>query len=394
MLNTCRRTDQIRPIAIAFTLLFFVHFADAQQMFVSSRNSHEVKLYDFPSGVFIKNFVTAGSGGLSFPQEVLWHPSGFLLVTGRGNTAIKKYDGVTGAYLGNFTSGYALDNPTKTTIWKDSLLYVSQWGASQNKVVRFDFKTGAFVDEFTSIGVPTGDSHAWDAEGNLYVPQWGDGLSGKVLKFDTAGTIIGTFIPTSLLDGPVNIWFDIDGDLWVVDWTRGDLLKFNGMTGALISTAINTSSQLEGFALDSQGFLYLGDWSNNKVFRYDFGTNTLTPFIQTGGLIAPNSILIREAISPAVEAYFERISLSVSPNPAYEAVTLSWFLEKSADAQADVLNVVGQKVATVLSGKQMPGEYNIAWNGLMDNGLRAQAGVYFVRLRVGGAIVTKKLVWQ
>lgn len=41
----------------------------AQQMFVSSRNSHEVKLYDLAPGDFIKNFVTAGSGRYSFPAE-------------------------------------------------------------------------------------------------------------------------------------------------------------------------------------------------------------------------------------------------------------------------------------------------------------------------------------
>lgn len=150
---------------------------------------------------------------------MLWHPDGFLLVTGRGNTAIKKYNGTTGAYLGNFTTGYALDNPTKTTIWQDSLLLVSQWGTTKNKVVRFNFKTGVFVDEFTNIGVPAGDSHAWDTAGNLYVPQWIDGQNGKVLKFDTAGNFVSTCIPTTLLDGPVNLWFDAEGNLFVLDWT-------------------------------------------------------------------------------------------------------------------------------------------------------------------------------
>ncbi len=91
-------------ILLAF-ILFSNVSATTQQVFVNSRNSHEVKLYDL-NGNFIENFVEAGSGGLSFPQEVLWHPDGFLLVTGRGNTAIKKYDGTTGDYLGNFTSAY------------------------------------------------------------------------------------------------------------------------------------------------------------------------------------------------------------------------------------------------------------------------------------------------
>ena len=309
--------------------------------------------------------------------------------------AIKKYDGTTGAYLGNFTSGYPLDNPTKTTFWQDSLIYVSQWGVSQNKVVRFNLKTGVFVDEFTSIGVPTGDSHAWDAAGNLFVPQWGDGLSGRVLKFDTAGVFVSTFIPTSLLDGPVNIWFDTAGDLFVVDWTRGDLLKFNGTTGALISNVINTTSQLEGFAFDSQGRLYLGDWSDNKVYRYDFDSNLLTPFIETGGLLAPNSILIREAASSStLEKSSENIPFSISPNPANESFRVTYFLEKAANVQVDVLNTVGQNIAILFSGNQPEGEHQISWDGSMSNGQKAPPGTYFVRLTASQEMRMLKLVWQ
>jgi len=377
-------------------LLLCINSSQSQTIFVSSRNSHEVKLYDLATGDFIKNFVSAGSGGLSFPQEVLWHPDGFLLVTGRGNTAIKKYDGTTGDYLGNFTSGYSLDNPTKTTIWQDSLLYVSQWGASKNKVVRFDLKTGVFVDEFTKVGVPTGDSHAWDTAGNLYVPQWIDGLNGKVSKFDTAGNFISTFIPTSLLDGPVNLWFDAEGNLFVLDWTRGNLIKFNGTTGTLISTVINTTSQLEGFAFDSKGRLYLGDWTDNKVYRYDFDTNDLITFIETGGLIAPNSLLIRGEISPAQEAGLDsiEISVSISPNPAGEAVQVNYFLEKSADVRLEVVNILGQKMASLFSGKQTAGNHETVWNGLTGNGLRAQAGVYFIRLTAHHKAKTFRFIWR
>jgi WD40 repeat protein len=393
LMRCCRISQPFWAAVLIFTWL--IGPTRAQSVFVSSRNSHTIKHYDLATGNYLGDFVAQGSGGLSFPQEVLWHPDGFLLVTGRGNTAIKKYDGVTGAYLGNFTSGYVLDNPTKTTIWKDSLLYVSPWGATKNKVVRFDFKTGVFVDEFTSVGVPTGDSHAWDTAGNLYVPQWGDGLSGRVLKFDTAGTLAGTFIATSQLDGPVNIWFDTTGNLFVVDWTRGDLLQFNGTTGAFIATVINTTSQLEGFAFDDEGYLYLGDWTNNLVYRYDFAAKTLIPFFKAGGLQAPNSILIRKPAATAVaEDTSANLSLSVSPNPAGSPVQVRYFLEKTLTAHLEVQHVSGQTLAVLFSGRQTAGEYSITWDGMLANGLRAPAGLYFVRLAVQGQEAVVKLVWQ
>lgn len=368
--------------------------SSAQEVFVSSRNTHSVKRYDL-DGNFLGDFVAANSGGLSFPQEVVWHPDGFLLVTGRGNTAIKKYDGATGAYLGNFTSGYVLDNPTKTTIWEDSLLYVSQWGAVQNKVVRFNLKTGVFVDEFTSAGVPNGCGHAWDAAGNLLVAQYGDGANGKVYRFNPNGVLTDIFIPTTILQGPVNLWFDHENNLLVADWTLGDVLKFNGETGAFLNTVVIGLANVEGFAFDNSGALYLCDWTANRVFKYNFTTNNLTSFITSGSLQAPNSILIREAVSAGKEVETANpFQLSVSPNPADSFVQIGYFLKKSASAQVEVLNASGQKVATVFSGNQATGKHQLVWKGSMANGLKAPVGGYFVRLAVGNKVQVKKLIWK
>jgi len=366
----------------------------AQEIYVSSRNNHSVKRYDL-DGNFLGDFVAANSGGLFFPQEVAWHPDGFLLVTGRGNTAVKKYDGASGAYLGNFTSGYALDNPTKTTIWEDSLLYVSQWGTTKNKVVRFDLKTGAFVDEFTSTGVPNGCGHAWDAAGNLLVAQYGDGANGRVYRFNPEGVLIDIFIPTTILQGPVNLWFDAENNLFVADWTLGDVLKFNGETGAFLNTVVNGLANVEGFAFDDSGALYLCDWTANRVFKYDFTTNSLTSFITSGGLQAPNSILIRGVVSAGKEVETAPpFQLSVSPNPAGSFVQIDYFLKKSATVQVEVLYDSGQKVATVFSGNQSAGKHQLVWEGSMVNGLKAQAGVYFVRFTIDKKTLTKPLVWK
>lgn len=366
----------------------------AQDVLVSSRNSNSVKRFDLATGSFLGDFVEPGSGNLSLPQEVVWHPDGFLLVTGRGNTAVKKYDGVTGDYLGDFTSGYVLDNPTKTTIWRDSLLFVSQWGTAKNKVVRFDLKTGAFVDEFTSIGVPNGCGHAWDTAGNLYMAQYGNGANGQVLKFDPNGMSAGAFIPTTILQGPVNIWFDSTGQVFVADWTLGAVLQFNGATGNYQSKLVEGLANVEGYAFDNQGRLYLCDWSANKVFRYDFETDSLTPFIQAGGLMAPNSILIREHPAAGSHEISGNFRLAIYPNPADSFVQVGYTLRKTARVRVEVLNTLGQHVTTLFSGNQLPGEHQLSWNGLTTNGARVQAGVYFVRLVVGTEVVEKKLVWQ
>lgn len=85
--------------------------------------------------------------------------------------------------------------------------------------------------------------------------------------------------------------------------------------------------------------------------------------------------------------------LNISPNPASSDVRVDYLLKKTATLRVEVLNVAGQKVATVFSGKQTSGEYSASWNGLMDNGLRAQAGAYFVKLIAGNEVVARSLVW-
>lgn len=346
--------------ALILSLIISTEPGQAQQVFVSSRNTHSVKLYDFATGSFIKDIVMPGSGNLSLPQEVVLHPDGFLLVTGRGNTAIKKYDSVTGAYLGNFTSGYTLDNPTKTTIWQDSLLYVSQWGASQNKVVRFDLKTGVFVDEFTGTGVPNGCGHAWDAAGNLLVAQYGNGANGRVMKFDTNGVLTGTFIPSGVLKGPVNLWFGNTGELIVADWTLGQVLRFNGTTGAYIGPLVTGLANVEGYAFDSQDRLYLCDWTGNKVFRYDFSANTLSTYIQSGGLVAPNSIVIQEAVTATTEAASETVSLQVAPNPAHDVVRCTITTKESIAGRLYLVDTTGQTVKVVADRNWEPGEHTLS----------------------------------
>lgn len=339
-------------------------FVQSQNVFVSSRNTNSIKRFDLATGNYLGDFVSPGSGGLSLPQEVIWHPDGFLLVTARGNSAIKKYDGTTGDYLGNFTTGYALDNPTKTTIWKDSLIYVSQWGTTKTKVVRFNLRTGAFVDEFTSIGVPNGGGHAWDDAGNLLVAQYGDGGNGRVLKFDTNGNFISTFIPSGQLRGPINVWFDAMGTLFVADWTLGDVLTFDGKTGAFKASLISNLRNVEGFDFDNQGNLYLCDWTDNKIYRYNFTTTALDLFTQSGGMVAPNSILIREALVSSTNKVdlSDKIAIQVLPNPTNNLIQFSIQIKEKITGNLFIINATGQKIATISEGTFESGNHIFSLN--------------------------------
>lgn len=257
-----------------------------QDLFVSSRNTHSVKRYREGSGEFLGDFVPPGAGGLQATQEVAIGPDGNLYVSGRGNNAILRYS-ATGEFLGAFTTGYQLDNPTKMTFGPDNLIYVSQWGVQQSSVARFDALTGAFVDEATpNLNQPM--SHAWDRAGRLYVATFGD---RDVRRFAPGGSLIDVVAGPPHLKGPVNLWFGLDEDLFVVDWEAGAVVRFDALTfeskGIFISGLVRT----EGVTMGPDGAFYLCDWQLNRINRYDaFNGQFLGIFTQQGGILQPNSL--------------------------------------------------------------------------------------------------------
>ena len=74
------------------------------------------------------------------------------------------------------------------------------------------------------------------------------------------------------------------------------------------------------------------------------------------------------------------------PNPAYEHTVLRFTLSKSAHAELEVHNTLGEKVATLHSGYFDAGEHTAAWSTAAH-----PPGVYFYRLRVGDRTVTKMM---
>ncbi len=264
-------------------------------LFVASQNTNSVKRYNGITGAFMGDFVSSGSGGLNAPQEVAWGPDGHLYVTGFYTPYLMRYDSANGNYLGQFSSGYALDNPGKMTFGPDGKIYVSQWGATKNKVVRFNATTGAFIDEFTNIafGPSNAMAHAWDAQGRLYVVGF---ASKDVKRFDVNGNFIDVFIPTgsgaAQLQGPVELKFDNNNNLFIVDWQASNVKKYNATTGAFISVFISGGlNSCEGITTDNAGNFYITNYYGNAVHKYDPSGNFLGVVASGSGLNVATSVI-------------------------------------------------------------------------------------------------------
>jgi len=73
------------------------------------------------------------------------------------------------------------------------------------------------------------------------------------------------------------------------------------------------------------------------------------------------------------------------PNPFNPATTIPFTLESASEIQLEILNLAGQKIATVVNGRWPEGEHRVDWNAA-----GVPSGVYLVRLKAAGQTLTKR----
>lgn len=80
------------------------------------------------------------------------------------------------------------------------------------------------------------------------------------------------------------------------------------------------------------------------------------------------------------------------PNPFNPTTTIEYSLEKTSEIQLSIFNILGQKVRTLVNGKQGSGRHSIQWNGRNDVGTLVSSGVYVYVLRSEDVTFSRKLM--
>jgi hypothetical protein len=82
-----------------------------------------------------------------------------------------------------------------------------------------------------------------------------------------------------------------------------------------------------------------------------------------------------------------------TPNPASSTSLITFQLSASASVHLDVHDLTGRLVRRLVDGEVMAaGPHVVAWDARTDERKGARSGVFFVRLRAGGADLTTRLV--
>jgi hypothetical protein len=96
----------------------------------------------------------------------------------------------------------------------------------------------------------------------------------------------------------------------------------------------------------------------------------------------------------AIDPSQQPMQLSISgANPGSESA-LRFSIPSAGHVSLKVFDVRGRVVRTLVDQDAAAGSFTARWNGFGDDGSRAGAGVYFVRLSAGGQTTDRKVVLQ
>ncbi len=81
------------------------------------------------------------------------------------------------------------------------------------------------------------------------------------------------------------------------------------------------------------------------------------------------------------------------PNPFNPTTTISYSVPEVSQVEVGIYNLLGQQIRSLASGDHQPGVYTSIWDGLNQNGVRVESGIYIYRMTSSaGFSATKKLV--
>ena len=168
------------------------------------------------------------------------------------------------------------------------------------------------------------------------------------------------------------------------------LLAISVLAGlALTSVSAHAQYAMRRFTVDGGGEKSTGGtWAiRGTAGQPDAGTLTgITQALQGGfwlGGISPSSSVDQPVEQPGPPLAGRTRIGPASPNPCHGLTTLSFSLATSQIVRAEVYNLSGERIRTILNGPRAAGRYSVAWDGNDERGAPEPSGIYFFRVGIG-----------
>ena len=80
------------------------------------------------------------------------------------------------------------------------------------------------------------------------------------------------------------------------------------------------------------------------------------------------------------------------PNPFNPETIIEYYLPQSATIRLEILNLLGQKVRTLVASQKLAGNHWTVWDGKDDSGREVASGVYFFVLKTQNFVQSRKML--
>ena len=79
------------------------------------------------------------------------------------------------------------------------------------------------------------------------------------------------------------------------------------------------------------------------------------------------------------------------PNPFNPTTDITFSIDRTANVDLSIYNMLGQKVRTLTSGSKVAGTHVLRWDGRDESGSSVSTGIYLYTLTDGSSSITKKM---
>ena len=194
-------------------------------------------------------------------------------------------------------------------------------------------------------------------------------------------------------------------------WVEGILTAGNApaisspASGQLGAVTVDTFVEVDvTSALSGNGtfsFALQGQSNNQAAYNTKDGANPPQLLIEVNGSSAASAELALELAvdSESLASAGGELPLDFElnsnyPNPFNAGTQIRYALPEAASVSIIIYNLIGQKVKTLVEGRQEAGFKIASWNGRNASGTEASSGIYFVRLKIAGRNFVQRITLQ
>ncbi len=222
------------------------------------------------------------------------------------------------------------------------------------------------------------------------------------LQFDSNYLINLTWDNTGLADLGTFILQDAFGGMIIdVDMTEVGSVTVDNPALNLLKVIITPTSfeYTPTFNIYRNGGLYVSGIEGTTYTDVDFGLGTFCYTVTQILIDDSESGHSNEACVTIEDGAIDNDLLPVSfalhqnyPNPFNPITTITYDIAEETFVNVSIYNLMGQKVRTLVSAKQIQGQYFVQWDARNDHGGALPTGVYIYRIDAGSFTDVRKLV--